>query len=473
MKGSGTESLRRVFRRHLASFFRTAGPPRSGGKFRVLAAVSGGADSVCLLYLLAECSAAMGFLLAAVTVDHGIRPQSESAGDADFVEAFCASRLHGVPCFRVRIAPGRIASAASGRGMGLEEAAREFRYAAFASVARKWRADAVMTGHTASDQAETVLMRVLQGAGPSGCAGIPVRRGIFFRPMLSFSGGTVRDFLRAENIPWREDTSNADSRFLRNRIRKRLVPLLDREFPGWQKSVLCGAEKMAADARLLSDMHLPAWKPLPEPAPDPSGPGFSPAAAGTFGLFCNIKTYTALPPALRLRFLYKGLAKLGSAGRVPYRLLRSMVAGRESAFPCGFSVRGAGIALEAGRHSIFLRRDIVQNSKNGYLVWVWDACTLRFPFGVISVCRACPSGGLVVRAGKSVLAADPPFAVRSRMPGDTVTGRDGNRRSLKKLFGQWGVPAFLRDWLPVLETASGIRGVFGSVLGFPDFPDGA
>lgn len=468
-------SVKRMFRENLESFFTGLKPdPSSPDRMvRVLAAVSGGADSVFLLVMLHECSVRFGFSTAAVTVDHRIRPPEESGGDADFVERLCASLSPKVPCFRVNLAEGAVASEAKKRGMGVEEAARFLRYRAFSATAESWGADVVMTGHTLSDHVETVVMRFLQGAGFSKSTGIDVGRGLFFRPMRSLSGEDVRAFLRSEGIPWREDSSNASCAFLRNKIRIKLLPLLDREFPGWRKAVVCGAEKSSMDSHALEGLPLPEWEKCASPPP-----------LG-FYLACSADEYTSLAPALRLRFLYRGLSALGVQKRVPYRLLRAMVFGssadaffqggakNEAAsyakiFKTGFSVCGCGFFFEAGRRRIFFGRDIVHNRKNGYLVYVRSSGFVPLPFGSVKVVSAPETGDVVaVGKGREIVCALP-AVIRSRSPDDTVRAADGSRRSLKKIFSGWGVPAFQRCLIPVVEVSGEIAAVLGSFLGFPD-----
>ncbi len=460
-------SIRERFREIVASFLSER--PEPCEERRILAAVSGGADSVFLLALLESLSKDLGFSLAAVTVNHRLRAEEESAGDAAFVEAMCASFVPAVKCFRVDFAPGDVEKEALKRGMGIEDAARFLRYKAFEEAHAEWNACCVMTGHTSSDKIETVLMRFLQGAGASRSAGIlPTRdygRGSFvFRPMLSFSAEEVRSFLKEQGIPWREDSTNSDSRFLRNKIRLNLLPFLDSEFPGWRKAVLCGAEKSAMDLNLIESLPLPEWKPFPSDS-QPRGTG---CAAEL--LFCPAAEYAALLPALRLRFLYRGTALLGMEGRVPYRLLRAMIyAGNSGESGSGVFASGAGIFFESGRKFVFLGRDIVQNRKNGYLVMVRGECTVPLPFGEIRLRKAGESGYLAVEGALAQMLFKPPFAIRSRTADDFIEGKGGMRKSLKKLFGEWGVPVFLRGCVPVIETQDGISAVLGSALGFPDF----
>jgi tRNA(Ile)-lysidine synthase len=189
-----------------------------GGEI-VLAAVSGGADSVALLHVLRAVAPELGLSLRAVHVDHGLR--AESGADAAFVAALC--RVWDVP---LRVARVDVVRGAAGGGDGLEAAARRARYAAFRRAAEEAGAARVATGHTADDQAETVLMRLLEGAGPRGLGGIAPVRGAYVRPLIETRRGEVEAYLRAHGIEWVEDATNRDPRFLRNRVRGDVLPFL-------------------------------------------------------------------------------------------------------------------------------------------------------------------------------------------------------------------------------------------------------
>jgi tRNA(Ile)-lysidine synthase len=182
----------------------------------VLVGVSGGPDSVALLHALVLLRSELGLELTVCHVHHGLRPEADR--DAAFVETL-AARL-GCPAQVVRVQVPR------GEGRSPEEAARVVRHAALARVARGVGAGRIALGHTADDQAETVLMRVLQGAGPRGLAGIPARRGRIIRPLLEVGRAAVLAHLAAHALDAVDDATNRDPRFLRNRVRHEILPLL-------------------------------------------------------------------------------------------------------------------------------------------------------------------------------------------------------------------------------------------------------
>ena len=182
----------------------------------VLVGVSGGPDSVALLHALVLLRSELALRLTVCHVHHGLRPEADR--DAAFVEAL-AARLE---------CPVRVACVEVTRGGGRspEEAARIARHAALSRIARATDAGRIALGHTADDQAETVLMRILQGAGPRGLAGIPGRRGRIVRPLLAVDRAAVHAHILAHGLDFVEDATNRDVRFLRNRVRHELLPLL-------------------------------------------------------------------------------------------------------------------------------------------------------------------------------------------------------------------------------------------------------
>ncbi len=192
---------------------------------RVAVAVSGGGDSVALLLLLLELRADLGIVLSVAHVNHELRGQ-ESDGDEQFVVEL--SRTHALE-LHARTAP------VVEPNSGIEAAARKLRYDFFRQLAREGRVSKVATAHTLDDQAETIVLRILRGTGIRGLSGIHPRlvfegRDEVIRPLLDFRRTDLEGFLRDRGQQWREDSSNNDLDFLRNRVRHRLLPLLKEEF---------------------------------------------------------------------------------------------------------------------------------------------------------------------------------------------------------------------------------------------------
>lgn len=203
---------------------------------RLMLAVSGGSDSVALLCLFSRLRSLMHVTLLAVHINHGLRG-SESDADEALTRELCLR--HNVPLIvrRLDIKPGA----------DLENRARGARFAIFEQLLKLYQFDLVVLGHHQDDQAETMLMNLIRGAGIGGLAGIKPLSGKVAHPLLDFGKEELRELLREEDIPWREDSSNADSSFRRNHIRIDLLPQLSREY---NPRVV---ERLAAQAEILAD----------------------------------------------------------------------------------------------------------------------------------------------------------------------------------------------------------------------------
>jgi len=216
-----------------------AGGPEGGDGVAV--AVSGGADSLALLHALRVLSRPRRWDLAVLTVDHGLRPGS--AADAAFVADHAKSL--GLPARVLTLAP---ADLEAHQAAGPEGAARAARYAVLWPAAGDLGCRWLATGHTLDDQAETVLLQLLRGAGPDGLAGMAVRSGRLLRPLLSARRAETQACCGAVGLAWREDPTNAGDGPLRNRVRQRLLPLLEELRPGATRA-LARTAALAADER--------------------------------------------------------------------------------------------------------------------------------------------------------------------------------------------------------------------------------
>ena len=214
------------------------GPPAPGAA--LVLGLSGGADSVALADVLASLQRRRGFRLVAAHLDHGLRP--DSADDAAFCHAFCATL--GIP-FRGGSAPVR-ARAGREKG-GLEQAARLERYSFLRRVKDDEGATLIAVAHTRDDQAETLLLRLLRGAGASGLAGMRPRSGDLLRPLLDVSRARVLEHVHSRGLAWREDPSNADPVHLRNRVRHELLPYLEQRFNPRVREALARTAALLAD----------------------------------------------------------------------------------------------------------------------------------------------------------------------------------------------------------------------------------
>jgi len=277
---------------------------------RVGIAVSGGADSVALVRALASLAPEFGFVPAVLHLNHKLR-----GTDSDADQSFVASLAAQLGLEFVAESTD-VAARANAEGTSLEAAGRRARYGFFLRAAATHRLDRVATAHTRDDQAETVLLRLLRGAGPSGLAGIhracdlasliraplpPLlrERGVaprLIRPLLSISRAEVEEFLRSLGQDFRQDASNLDPRFLRNRIRSHLLPALERDYNPQLRQALSETAEVAADEN--------AW--IEELVSTIIPPGADSAAAASLASSeqgIELAIFRAQPVALQRRIL--------------------------------------------------------------------------------------------------------------------------------------------------------------------------
>ncbi len=222
----------------------------------VLVAVSGGQDSVALLDLLAQWQQGLKLQLGVAHVNHHLRPGAEA--DAQFVESL--ARRYRLPFYRKDV---DVATMAREKGLSLEAAARQLREAALVEIQKEHQYDWIATGHTLSDQVETVLMRVFQGTGVAGLAGIRLKRPPFVRPLLFATREAVKRYVDHRQLAFREDESNRDERFLRNRLRLTVIPFLKQTFPEFREEAVGNLAFIAADWDTFVQQQIDsAWKEM-------------------------------------------------------------------------------------------------------------------------------------------------------------------------------------------------------------------
>ena len=261
----------------------------------VVVAVSGGADSLCLLGTLlalrkAESPGAPGEIVVA-TLDHGLRGAA-GAADARWVEDLTA-RL-GLRCVAERVDAHALAQA---NHLSQEDAARRLRYAFLRRVARDVSAARICLGHTLDDQAETVILHLLRGSGLDGLAGMRPVRGDLARPLLELTHTQAVAYCAARGWLPREDLTNRDERYLRNRVRRRLVPLLEAYNPNIRRTLARNAAVIADDLALLEAATDRAWTEM-----------LVGEAAATLTL--RLTAVREAPPALRRRVLRRAALRL-------------------------------------------------------------------------------------------------------------------------------------------------------------------
>jgi tRNA(Ile)-lysidine synthase len=211
----------------------------------VLIGLSGGADSVCLTLVLHRLMKQNERLLNAVYVDHGLRPE-EVRAEIEFCRNLCKKLGIG---FVTRSVDAR--KVAEQEKLNLQESARELRYSIFEEVSDELDATRIAVGHTADDQAETVLMRLVRGAGRRGLSGIPYVRGKIIRPLLDIRREDIEKYLLERQFKFVTDASNLKAEYLRNRLRQEVIPILKKDNPSVTESINRTADILREEERYL------------------------------------------------------------------------------------------------------------------------------------------------------------------------------------------------------------------------------
>ena len=259
---------------------------------RIGVAVSGGADSVALLHLLKELSSSWALGLSVVHLNHCLRGL-ESDQDEEFVARLAAEMA--LPFIGSRV---DVAAEAGRRRTNLEQMARQARISYFAELISGAGLDRIALGHTKDDQAETLLFRILRGTGPDGLRGIlPATSEGFVRPLLGIRRAELREYLSINGFRWREDSTNDDVRFSRNRIRHVLLPQLSRD---WNPRVVDALARLGESAAEDNDYLETTAKELANRLWEPEGRA----------LVAECRNFQQLPAALRMRVLRVAVRKV-------------------------------------------------------------------------------------------------------------------------------------------------------------------
>jgi tRNA(Ile)-lysidine synthase len=305
---------------------------------KVLVAASGGADSTALLHALVRVAAEQGdFSLEVAHLDHGLRG-AESAEDARFVARMAAGL--GLPCHLERLEPGELRR----KGVSVQEAAREARLAWLERVARKVGAERIALGHTADDRAEEVLMHLLSGAGTRGLAGVSPARGRLIRPLIECTRAEVEAWLRSQAIPWREDSSNRDLRYLRNRVRLELIPEVEARYnPSLREALLRQAQILGDEDELLGELAAGRLGTL--------------ARAEGWDICVPCAGLAAEHPAIQRRLVRLALERLAGSGRgLTFRHVEAVRALARSASASGSLKLPGGLLAERRYGDLLLKK---------------------------------------------------------------------------------------------------------------------
>jgi tRNA(Ile)-lysidine synthase len=411
---------------------------------RIGAAVSGGADSVCLLYVLRELAPRWNLRLSVVHVDHGMRGDASRA-DAAFVRELAAG--FGLP---LHLRTADVPALAERTRDNLEQAARELRRSFFSELIRAGAADRVATAHTRDDQAETVLFRLLRGSGTAGLSGIhPVSGNDVVRPLLDVSREEVLEYLRARRIEWREDESNRDLSYARNRIRHQLLPLLREQY-----NPLIG-EALVRIACLASEDEE-YWRGIIPEAPLRDG-----------AILLKADDLAGMPPALARRFVRRCIAAIkGDLRQVGFEHVDAIL--ELAGAPEGRGrFRFAGMEIWRSFDWIRFTRATPTVARPDYDLRVEvpgrvaipeQKCWLHFDLRTANrgSCDTVENELNWERTLALIESSGVTLAIRNWRPGDRYQPATGRNEKIKQMFQDCRVPVWERAAWPVLTVGEQI-----------------
>jgi tRNA(Ile)-lysidine synthase len=418
---------------------------------RVVAAVSGGPDSMALVHVLAELQLAGDFTLAGLAhLNHRLRGD---AADAD--EEFCrtAAAALGVP---IEIESTDVAARAREEGSSIETTARAARYEFLERAAARLGADRIAVGHTRNDQAETFLLRLLRGAGPRGLGGIRPRVGRIVRPLIDATRADVLEYLGVHGIAWREDDSNADVGIPRNRVRHELIPFLAERFtPGIVDVLARDAAIAQEDAEWLDSAAIEI---APTIVLDSSQANVGTSGSPQHGrIRLDARALADAPVALARRVVRDALQAVGE-GRTPGFEHVAAVMGLEP----GQSVDVPGVQAERRGAEIHLRARTAEANPFQYSLSIPGEVEVVEAGLVISADRTNEFDGpgprgvarqTAVAVSAAGLAGE--LKVRSRRPGDALRPIGlGGRKKLQDLLVDRKVAREERDRVPIVVDRS-------------------
>ena len=423
----------------------------------IVLGVSGGADSVCLLFVLLEYAKKIPFELSVVHVDHGLRP--DAAEDARYVEELCME--HGIPFYLTK---ADVKGYASREKCSEEDAGRRIRYEAFRKAAGESGANKTAVAHNRNDRAETMLFHLFRGSGLKGLCGIlPVRQDII-RPLLCLEREEIENYLTERQIVWRTDNTNGSDEYARNRIRRNVLPYVERELvQGCVGHMAQTADILMETEHYIQQQTLAAKAECVKPGEE----GFE-ISAGLFG-----KQH----PAIQKRLLLLLAEELSPTGKdisaIHIRELISLFeAGRNRSvdLPMGIcGVRSYGnVYLEKRRergresfHFLVSKEDMIGKKSISFVIGRQG--TLEFTLFLKSQCEEVPKNQCTKWFNYDKIEKS--LSIRSRESSDFLSIADGKggivHKSVKEHMIAQKIPRKDRDNIPLLAEGHHVLWIVG------------
>lgn len=419
------------------------------------AAVSGGADSIALLLSLSHILKQYKIPLKVVSINHNIRSYEESYGDCLFVKDVCNElyqRGFDVTCEIIEIEAGKVSELASERKNGIEEAARILRYSIFENFIYQNNIKYFCIAHNQNDQLETLLMRFLQGSSVDALQGIKNHNQII-RPLINIERSDIEKYLRSQNYSWRTDSTNENTSYLRNNIRKNLISFLNEHFYGWKTAVLNGGKKAEQDSFIINQIldTIPVEKNKDE---------------------CSIEKniFESQPDGLKNRILLKMCNSLSLENRIPYVFLQDFI----SALSCGkvFEKKYSDLIFCCEKNKIFVKKYTNPKTDLSFFAIIEKDGMYTFPFGSVHISQSSGKCNFQFNDYYCSAKIQFPFILRNQEIDDEICCKDGKFKKIIDIYSDWKVSEDARNFIPViqkLENNQEIIGIFGEFLGYKNW----
>ena len=394
-------------------------------KDRVLIGLSGGADSVFLLYALKTISEEFGFEIGACHIEHGIRG-SESVHDMEFSEKLCKDL--GIPFYAKQF---DVPAVSRDQKISVETAARNVRYSYFEEVSKKDGFNLIATAHHRDDKVETILMNIIRGCSLRGYAGIEYKNGSVIRPLLDISKSEILTFCQENNIEYCVDSTNEDTEYTRNRIRHILLPKLKETNPSFEESLLRQSEIFNCEDEFL---NIEADK---FPVDD--------------GI--DLSKFSSLHKAIARRVIYKYIGNIkGSRNDISYTDIEnalSICTSGKTGSRCHISGSLEGVVS----YGKFFIREKVKDLSFEYEISLGE--TIEIKEAGVKITLASTGGNFKISAGDKVV-------IRSRRDGDVFypVGMNGSKKVKDYLIDK-KIPADKRMKIPILTVNEKIASIVG------------
>lgn len=438
----------KIYNSFLSSSFAAA---CNDSQYRIGVAVSGGADSVSLLYGIVKLFGSER--VVAVTVNHNIRPSAESEGDCIFVNDLCKSL--NVECKSFEIPRGKILQMAEECKTGVEDAARKIRYQCFEKFIEESKVKCLCLAHNQNDQLETMVMRFLKGSGTEGMTGIPSERGNYLRPLLNVSREEIENYLKSNNLTWRTDSTNSDTSYFRNKIRNIIIPVLNENTEGWQSAVLSSIEKFSEDEKTLSMIA-----------------GEMPWTVKNENEVCiNFRQLHDIDFARFRRCIYNGLKLCGYGERLPYKVIREIrnIKNNEK-------IMFSNLTFTVEEKLFFIKKNQISQTEKAFFAIIEEPCK-EMQISEFPLVISCENDGNLTLQNIKLnsllkLNVHLPVIIRSIQTGDIVADSQGKMRSVSKILKNQHVKSSDLNLIPVVEECGSDRkivAIAGSAAGYSDW----